>query len=67
MYQEFIGCTYCNRIKDPTGANTVKIKVQIYSDICTVGNLFAVFVQYKTCLLDRSARPSKTFTLSLFR
>ena len=29
----------------PTAANTVEITVQIYSDNCTVKNLFAILVQ----------------------
>ena len=29
----------------PTAMNTVQITMQIYNDICTVENLFAVFVQ----------------------
>lgn len=37
----------------PTGANTI----QIYRD------LVQLFVQWKTCLLDRSAHACKTITL----
>ena len=40
----------------PTAANTVQITVQMYSDICTVENLFAI--QVGACTQELSHSPS---------